>query len=246
MATVQHPNSDADANSSDPLISDRHRNVLDLLDALQSGRLRIVDPPPENATFKPRMEIFDHPTSPSTIATFELPGVKAEHLTLGVKNDTLVVRGRRVSRFALASGREHRARREPRGRLEAGKDSDESHEAHQRRRAQYKHLGFFPWRELRYGNFHRTVNLPRGVDTTTMTASLADGLLTVTWERPAKDQAAASTPDNNSANTEAMADSPVPPTANDSEDAQYESEDDSGLVACRPTRRGIMNTTGPV
>ncbi|KAF7326278.1 SHSP domain-containing protein [Mycena kentingensis (nom. inval.)] len=132
--------------------------LLGLLDALQSGRLRVLNPPVENAPFRPRMEIYDDPASADTVATFELPGVTSEQLSLGVKDNVLVVRGQRAPRFPFSSDGSARAA------------------------AQYRRT--FPWRELRYGSFYRNLHLPPGVDTAQMKASLTDGLLVVSWVRP--------------------------------------------------------------
>ncbi|KAJ6613561.1 HSP20-like chaperone, partial [Mycena sp. CBHHK59/15] len=42
---------------------------------------------------------------------------------------------------------------------------------------------YFPFQELRYGSFRRSLRLPSGADTSSITASLSDGLLTVSWPR---------------------------------------------------------------
>ncbi|KAF7327157.1 HSP20-like chaperone [Mycena kentingensis (nom. inval.)] len=167
-------NAHSDAPTNNRNSASEKDMLINLLDALQSGRLRVLDPPVENAPFRPRMEIYDDPASPNTVATFELPGVTSEHLTLGVKDDVLVVRGQRGPRFPFHSQSPFD--------LDSGSPANMPDTRHSRAAAQYRRM--FPWRELRYGNFHRNLHLPPGVDTTQMTASLTDGLLVVSWVRP--------------------------------------------------------------
>ncbi|KAJ7193791.1 hypothetical protein GGX14DRAFT_587584 [Mycena pura] len=172
------------------LHDDGHQRILNLLDALQSGRLRIVDRPSlnSNTVFCPRMEVFDDPAAPTVVATFELPGVKSADLSIGVKDDVLVVRGQRACRHAygrrLPVNRRHPSLRG----LAQANDADADQEDHDAqalaRRAEYTKL--FPWRELRYGYFRRSVRLPRGVNGSCITATLADGLLVVRWPRASR------------------------------------------------------------
>ncbi|KAI0267259.1 HSP20-like chaperone [Gloeopeniophorella convolvens] len=42
----------------------------------------------------------------------------------------------------------------------------------------------YPVRELKYGRFERTINIPAGLEVKDINASLADGMLSVSWPRP--------------------------------------------------------------
>ncbi|KAJ6588382.1 hypothetical protein B0H19DRAFT_882990, partial [Mycena capillaripes] len=111
-----------------------------------------------------RMEVYNDPDSPNIVATFELPGVKNADITIAVKQGVLLLQGERRPRY--------RRNRHPSVRA---------------------HARMFPFEELRYGEFRRAVRLPPGVDVTVLTllypqnscisASLSDGLLTVSWPR---------------------------------------------------------------
>jgi len=38
-------------------------------------------------------------------------------------------------------------------------------------------------RELKFGSFHREIDMPVGIDTTQITAELSDGMLLICWPR---------------------------------------------------------------
>ncbi|KAJ7137959.1 HSP20-like chaperone [Mycena epipterygia] len=147
------------------------RKMLDLLDGLSTGRLRLVDRPLENAVFCPRLEIYDDPESQNIVATFELPGVKISDLTISVQQENLEIRGQRLSRYGL-NRRRHPSLSELSlaDAVPAGADAESN-------------IRFFPCRELRYGAFYRKLRLPSGADVSCISASLSDGLLTVSWPR---------------------------------------------------------------
>ncbi|KAJ7202737.1 HSP20-like chaperone, partial [Mycena rebaudengoi] len=102
-----------------------------------------------------RMDVYDDPDSPTIVATFELPGVvKRDDVSISVKDGALIVQGQRL--------------------LLCATDMDVDSDANAR---------FFPFQELRYGSFARRLQLPLGANTRHTTASLSDGLLTVSWPR---------------------------------------------------------------
>ncbi|KAI0050279.1 HSP20-like chaperone, partial [Auriscalpium vulgare] len=41
----------------------------------------------------------------------------------------------------------------------------------------------YPVRELKYGKFERTVDIPAGLEVKDITASLSDGMLSISWPR---------------------------------------------------------------
>ncbi|KAJ7507222.1 hypothetical protein B0H11DRAFT_1903189 [Mycena galericulata] len=78
--------------------------ILGIYEAIRAGRLRVVDPQP-SAGFRPRMEVYDDPSSPNTIATFEIPGVKIADISISVKQGMLMIQGVRRPRYT--SDRRH-------------------------------------------------------------------------------------------------------------------------------------------
>jgi HSP20 family protein len=44
-------------------------------------------------------------------------------------------------------------------------------------------LPIYPVKELKYGRFERTINVPSGLEVKDINASLADGMLSVSWPR---------------------------------------------------------------
>ncbi|KAJ6526213.1 hypothetical protein DFH09DRAFT_936347 [Mycena vulgaris] len=154
--------------------------MANLLDALRTGRLRVVDRPPENTVFCPRMEIHDDPDSRNTVATFEVPGVKVSDLCIALKPGELEIRGERLARHR-ANPRRHPSLRGPSQITEVNAVPSRT-EAESITR-------FFPYRELRYGSFYRRLRLPSDADISCLTATLSDGLLTVSWPRsPSSDR----------------------------------------------------------
>ncbi|KAJ7672615.1 HSP20-like chaperone [Mycena polygramma] len=153
------------------------RLVRGVYDGIRQGKLRVVEPNP-NAPFRPRMEIFNDPDSPNVIATFELPGVKIADLSISVKQGVLLIHGERQPRYRRRQ-RHPSVRGQP--QAEAGDNMDVDSAAASR--ASEAHARLFPKEELRYGQFRRAVRLPTGADTSCISASLSDGLLTVTWPR---------------------------------------------------------------
>ncbi|KAJ7706774.1 HSP20-like chaperone [Mycena rosella] len=149
----------------------RSRNMADLLDAVRTGRLRVVDRPLHNGPFCPRMEVYDDPDSLNILATFELPGVKVSDISISVKPEGLEIRGQRLSRCRG---------NHPRHPSAHGPSESQTSEMDGSIRSNNR---FFPYRELRYGRFYRRLRLPSGANILCITAHLADGLLTVSVPR---------------------------------------------------------------
>ncbi|KAJ7453103.1 HSP20-like chaperone [Mycena latifolia] len=145
------------------------RKVANLLDALRTGRLRIVDRPLDTTIFCPRMEIYDDPDSLNIVATFEIPGVKVSDVSISLKPGQLEIRGQRLSRYS-ANPRRHPSVREHPSEVDAAPTRSNN-------------TRFFPYRELRYGSFYRRLRLPPSIDISCITATMSDGLLTVSWPR---------------------------------------------------------------
>ncbi|KAJ7766608.1 HSP20-like chaperone [Mycena metata] len=150
------------------------REIATLLAGIQTGRLRVVNTSghPSGTVFRPRMDVCDDLESGTTIATFEVPGVKISELSISVKQGILLVWGQRLSQH-----RSSRLHPSLRGLISPENDTDSSsaHGDSSNRR--------WTCRELRYGSFYRKLRLPPGIELSCITANLCDGLLTVRWPR---------------------------------------------------------------
>ncbi|KAJ6591042.1 HSP20-like chaperone [Mycena vulgaris] len=165
-------------SGEDSAARERARGALmKLYEAMRLGRVRVVDPPNPTGYFRPRMEVFNDPDSPNIIATFELPGVKISDLTISVRQGMLLLQGTRHARYPL-----NRTHPSLRGNPQA-ETGDMDVDSSQTSQASPEDAQLFPRQELRYGPFRRALHLPAGVDTSCITASLSDGLLTVSWPR---------------------------------------------------------------
>ncbi|KAK0205483.1 HSP20-like chaperone [Desarmillaria ectypa] len=133
--------------------------------------------PPREHTFTPRMDVVDDPASSSIIATFELPGVKASDMSLSILDGHLIIQGERRPRF-IASGSAD-TDTQPNGGISSIEDMD----------VDKKPSVQFPIRELRYGRFYRSFKLSHTVQQTDISASMVEGMLTVTWPRSKADLA---------------------------------------------------------
>lgn len=120
----------------------------------QALRLR-----PEPHTYIPRMDLYDDEDQPHVAAMLELPGVDRRNLTLHVESGKLVVHGERGSPLSarmLAIGSAAPGTFTPR---------------------------HFKMRELKFGSFHREIDIPDGIETKHINAELNNGMLLITWPR---------------------------------------------------------------
>ncbi|KAJ7876538.1 hypothetical protein B0H14DRAFT_2714167 [Mycena olivaceomarginata] len=130
--------------------------VLDVLRAIRKGNIRVTKPN-LHGPWRPRMQIYDDPASPNIFATFELPGVKPGDVTFNVKEGKLFIEGERRPRYPPYTA-------SPTSEAASGA----TEKAHDR---------LCPVHEFRYGEFRQ--NYP----TSSVQASLFEGLLTVSWPR---------------------------------------------------------------
>jgi HSP20 family molecular chaperone IbpA len=131
---------------------------------------------PQERMFTPRMDVLDDPASPNIMATFELPGVRASDMSLSILDGHLIIQGERRSRFTASSADTDT---KPNG----GDSSTDSMDVDQKASVQ------FPVRELRYGPFYRSYKLSHTIQQTDISASMVEGMLTVTWPRSKPDLA---------------------------------------------------------
>lgn len=132
--------------------------------ALHERKLRI-DSGELPSIMKPRMDVLEDPTTSTTTATLELPGLKKEEISLRIHDGSLVVWGERHSRL-----------------LPPTKGASPPSDGAPKRK--------LASREIKYGKFRRVIPLPPGVQTNQISASMGEGMLTVTW--PNKVESAAS------------------------------------------------------
>ncbi|KAJ7608125.1 hypothetical protein DFH06DRAFT_1149166 [Mycena polygramma] len=144
------------------------RAMKRLYDGFRQGRIRAVNPD-LNQPFCPRMEIFNDSESPDVIATFELPGVEAADLSISAKEGVLWIRGKRQPRY-------RRHQRSVRGQPQAAVADDMDVDS-----AAASEAGYFRYTNSATGRFVDSSVYP---PISRITASLSDGLLTVTWPRP--------------------------------------------------------------
>ncbi|KAJ7659758.1 HSP20-like chaperone [Mycena polygramma] len=130
-----------------------------------------------------RMEIFNDPDSPNVIVTFEVPGVKATDLSVSIEQGVLLILGERQPRYRPRRQRHRSVRGQARAEARDVDSTVASRAYHDE-----AHARLFPIQELRYGQFRRAIRLPDGADTSRTSASLSDGLLTVTWPRQTLEQ----------------------------------------------------------
>jgi HSP20 family protein len=109
------------------------------------------------------MDILEDTEAGTTTATLELPGLKKEEISLRIHDGSLVVWGERHSRLLP-------------------NDQATAQSGNSQKRSLVS-------REIKYGKFRRVIPLPSGVQTNQISASMGEGMLTVTWpcnpERPA-------------------------------------------------------------
>ncbi|GJE86324.1 Hsp20/alpha crystallin family protein [Phanerochaete sordida] len=123
---------------------------------------------PEAAQYTPRMDLYDDAALPHVSAMLELPGVDRRTLSLQVQGAKLVVHGERASPLAAKLH----------GAAGAGGAGVQGAAA---TTAAVPHM--FKTRELKFGSFHREIDVPVGIDTNQITAELSDGMLLITWPR---------------------------------------------------------------
>ncbi|KAH9885270.1 HSP20-like chaperone [Cubamyces lactineus] len=111
--------------------------------------------------FMPRMDLCDDPNSPFIVALFELPGMKADQLSVRIENGKLIVDGERTGPHLHGNGNEpSNAASEP-----------------------MPSATLYPVQEIKYGKFRRELALPAGVTAAHVRSTLAEGMLTVSWPR---------------------------------------------------------------
>ncbi|KAF5325057.1 hypothetical protein D9619_009626 [Psilocybe cf. subviscida] len=150
----------------------RAANIKCLM-AIQAGRLRVASPYklPEPIRYIPRMDLVDDPSSSYYSAVFEIPGINKDSISLGIRSGKLFITGRRHAPYFKPA------------RLEAATPNATQSDLDRPASDATQRALRLPVRELRYGNFERSVDIPAGIKESEIKAILMDGLLTVTWPK---------------------------------------------------------------
>ncbi|KAH8998158.1 HSP20-like chaperone [Lactarius akahatsu] len=101
-------------------------------------------------TFRPRMDVHYKKDTNDVVASFELPGLQKEDVSIDLHNDVLTVSG-------------------------------QSNTATERNEDGYL------IRERRYGKFTRALSLPQGVKNEDIKASMANGVLTISFPKSTRE-----------------------------------------------------------
>ncbi|KAI0634097.1 HSP20-like chaperone, partial [Trametes polyzona] len=121
--------------------------------------------------FMPRMDVCDDPDNDHITAALELPGMKADQLSVRIENGHLIVEGERSgphlhNQTCLRSAETS----EPEPTNPSSASPPPSHTK-------------YPVQEIKYGKFRREVKLPEGVMAAHVRSTLAEGMLTISWPR---------------------------------------------------------------
>jgi len=147
-------------------------------------------------TFKPRLDLHEGPDNTLT-ATFELPGLKKEDVSIEVHNNRLTISGEISSERELKSGGEGHNGTKTEGAKTEGHQTEghqmeghttEGHKMEGHKMKGAKTEGTWIVRERRTGKFSRTLELPVGTEVDQIKASAADGILTVTFPKVSPEQ----------------------------------------------------------
>jgi HSP20 family protein len=138
--------------------------------ALKEGKIRLASP--QNPIFLPRyarsfqvtvytdcmdfrVDIVDDSSSPRIVATFELPGVRNDELTMHLHDGKLHIHGERRPRI---SSRTNGDRADPQQPLSGTSDEASSNDMAVDSPPRQITI---PTQELKYGKFQRTLDVPR-------------------------------------------------------------------------------------
>ncbi|RDX40824.1 hypothetical protein OH76DRAFT_285499 [Lentinus brumalis] len=152
------------AQKEDPRYRDLDRMLARAYLELQRQRMQQK----RSGVFMPRMDMYDDPANPHITAMLEVPGMKAEHLSVRIEHGRLIVEGERTGPHLHIGGS-----------ASANSSSEPSADAE----AETATLALYPVRELKYGKFRREITLPAGVNAVHVRSILVEGMLTISWPR---------------------------------------------------------------
>jgi HSP20 family protein len=143
----------------------------------------------------PSMDVVE--TDKEIVITAELPGLERKDVEVALENDVLTIRGEKVEVEEPAgqqqpqgrdakgeAGQGQAAQRQAGGGQEAqGQDGKGPNGKGQDEKKDY-HL-----RERRYGVFYRVLQLPAGIDPSSVQAKMSNGVLTIAIPKPTRSEA---------------------------------------------------------
>ncbi|KAI0718572.1 hypothetical protein C8T65DRAFT_706755 [Cerioporus squamosus] len=152
------------AQKEDPRYRDLDRMLARAYIELQRQRVQQK----RTGVFMPRMDLCDDPGNPYITAMLEVPGMKAEHLSVRIEHGRLIVEGERTGPHLHISG---------------NASANSSSEPRADAESETATLALYPVRELKYGKFRREINIPTGVNAVHVRSTLVEGMLTISWPR---------------------------------------------------------------
>ncbi|KAJ3503885.1 hypothetical protein NLJ89_g8233 [Agrocybe chaxingu] len=121
------------------------------------------------------MDLIDDPRSPNFSAIFEIPGLRNSDISVQIQEGHLIVCGERRPPYLQTI----LSQPSPPDSEAVSKDASEHMEVDSPASQAVR----VPVQELRFGTFQRNIPIPKGIKEKDVSASLADGMLTVTWPR---------------------------------------------------------------
>ncbi|KAL5520664.1 hypothetical protein ACEPAF_2665 [Sanghuangporus sanghuang] len=123
----------------------------------------------EDRIMKPRVHMYETlGAKRMMITTLELPGLQKDDVHITARpNGELIISGERRPQHLHYLQNIRGENDHNRSREESGEES-----------------GRTVFNELKFGKFQRSIRLPAGTDPSTITASMDDGMLTITWPLP--------------------------------------------------------------
>jgi HSP20 family protein len=141
-----------------PEISRLHRSMGSIFQQLHDNSSPFAAAPSlGSASWSPSCDVRE--TENAIELQADLPGVKRDDIEINIDQDILTVRGQRSHQYSS--------------------DNDTSGDADNQ-----EHPATYHVTERQWGSFSRAIRLPRGVDTSAIDASYADGVLHVTIPKP--------------------------------------------------------------
>ncbi|KAF8339180.1 HSP20-like chaperone [Cantharellus anzutake] len=122
--------------------------------------------------FKPKLDLYENADG-TVSATFEVPGLKREDISIDLHDDRLTISGERTSSFET----------KPNDDLTSERTSDSTDQEKQDNVTSSSPSYII--RERSIGKFSRSVDIPKGTKPESIKASMANGLLTITFPKKA-------------------------------------------------------------
>ncbi|KAF8321265.1 HSP20-like chaperone [Clavulina sp. PMI_390] len=141
----------------------------------------------EPTSFQPRLDVHEGPNN-TIVASFELPGLKKEDVSIEFHNNELIVSGE--TNFTTTAASPEPAPLSDMVIVDDAKDGEEATSALATAEASPSPSSpKYLIRERRFGKFRRSIALPEGTQPESISASMENGVLTVTYPAATPEQA---------------------------------------------------------